>query len=57
MDKMIPYEKMSKKRKREENAKKRNSWETLPLTLKQFPICISKSGMKKERMKDRKEDI
>lgn len=56
MNKMIPYEKMSKKRKREENAKKRNSWGNINPHTKVVPDT-HKQKRDEERMKDRKEDV
>lgn len=34
MEKFIPYEKLSKKKKREQNARRRNTWELNPVTRK-----------------------
>lgn len=55
MEKMIPYEKMSKKRRREENAKRRNSWGNINPHTKVVPD-LHKQKQEEERMKDRKED-
>jgi hypothetical protein len=49
MDKMIPYDKMSKKQKKEYNDKRRNKWQINPATRKSEPVKCYKR--KKEEMR------
>ena len=49
MDKMIPYDKMSKKQKKEYNDKRRNKWQINPTTRKSEPVKCYKR--RKEEMR------
>ena len=54
MEKFVPYEKLSKKKKRELNAKRRKTWGTMsPVTRKpQNPKAYNRKKTRKEDLDD-----